>query len=699
VAGEHEAPIPTLETGETERRYVALESAGRDEVVRSATDGLDPLSRQQREWRTVGELLRGGTTQAFLVSPTAARPRLAFKTHERKVVETAAARIGLGQTILLLDSNGAYRAEVQYKVSNSTEQFLAIEVPEGAELWSVQVAGEVVKPATPDPAKDPRGVWVPLTKSVVGDLDYPVVLRYGGKLADPGSLDRVRFPLIRTRNINVERSTLDLYLPRTHQWFWFGDRMRLITEAGDYELVIASYWNAVLDEQKLALQSDNEYARVRASGNTMFLQQTVSGLQRSFGRYAANVGLATELSKARANYEDLGRQAVQGNLGAQAAPTDDNRGRLYGFSLRQHNLVTKNAAKDFGPNWSGDVVNNSGANQVTTFNDAWLAQNKLETSLEMAQKEVAEAHDQTAEEAKATQGRAQQLEDYKKQVQVQADQSSNAVIISRDQRTNAVIVRPGQAGGQAAQGWEAQQQPAAPQIIRDADEAAVVAGKKVMTMTERRRDQSEVVQRYQEKLQKRADEQRRALPQSQTSVSGTEWGISAGGTLNLNAGTVTTLNGTIAATTGAQIAQPAGPGGEAPDFGFTSLAVDLPQLAPQAREDLARRWTHYQFTTPRGDVAMTAWAASDPLIAGLKRVLVVALVVAAVLALRWVLVRKGLPARVQSVLATALIIAGGAGLFFGIFPIAGLVAVAAGIIWRIWQRAIRRREAARAAGV
>ena len=677
VPGEHEAPVPVLETGETERRYVALESSGRDEVVIAAHEGLDPLSRQSKEWRTVAGLLRGGTTQAFLVSPTAQRPRLAYRTVSREVVETAAARIGLGRTVLLFDPSGAYRAEVRYSVSNSTEQFLAIELPEGAALWTVQVAGEVVKPAAPDPQKDPRLVWVPLTKSVAGDLDYAVVIRYGGKLAPPGHFGRVRFPLIRTRNINVELSQLELYLPRTDEWFWFGDRMRPVAEAGDYEQVTVSYWNDVLSRQAEALQDTNYFARVRAVGNTAVLQQMVDALQNTYGELTANPKLAQELSKAKANLRIFNQEAGQADLPAQAGATvtvtgyGDNRGTLFDFSRGQHNIVAGNATLDAGPNWDAGTVN-VGGGTVTTFNDAWLAKNKLETSLEEARKEVAEAHDQTAEQVKVTESRAKQFADYKEQVQ--AGQA-------------------GQAGGQvAAQAdrWQDQQQPAAPQIVLKGDLDEVLTGKKSKDVAARRRDQREVVQRYQEKLQKQVEEQQRVLPQPR-SADRHEWGRAAGPPV---LGRVPILGGAFQTARDASV-RAADESGAAAYVPLVSLAVDLPQL--EDPEDLARRWTRYQFTTPRGEVEMTAWTASGPMIAGLKRLVVVVLAVAAVLGLREVLRRRGLPAGVQEALAIGLIVVGGAGLFFGVFPIAGLVAVGAGIVWRVWQRAVGRRQAARAA--
>ena len=65
----------------------------------------------------------------------------------------------------MLDANGAYRAQVVLHVDNTTEQFLEIRLPEGAELWTARVAGEPVKPTTMPGAADPQRVRIPLIKT------------------------------------------------------------------------------------------------------------------------------------------------------------------------------------------------------------------------------------------------------------------------------------------------------------------------------------------------------------------------------------------------------------------------------------------------------------------------------------------------------------------------------------------------------
>ena len=152
----HEAPIPIVETGVTDARYVTVESAGRDEVLVEEPQGLDVLSRQLSQWKTLASLLGSDITQAYLVREGAAQPRLVLATKDRTAVETVGARIGLAETWLVVDAHGAYRGMVQYHVDNSTEQFLDVTLPAEAKLWTVRVAGEGVKPTqAPAGSKSP----------------------------------------------------------------------------------------------------------------------------------------------------------------------------------------------------------------------------------------------------------------------------------------------------------------------------------------------------------------------------------------------------------------------------------------------------------------------------------------------------------------------------------------------------------------
>ena len=198
---------------------MTLENAGSDEVLPVDQQGLQPLGDQQVEWRKLAAILGEGITKAYLVKGETAEPKLTFRTKQRQTVQTAGAQIGLAETLLVVDANSAYRGQQTYHVNNTTEQFLVVQLPAGAQLWTALVAGEPVKPTEVPGGQAADQVRIPLIKTAEGDRDYPVVLKYGGQLSSLALLGQVAFPLIHTKNIHVELSRVRLRLPETQRWW------------------------------------------------------------------------------------------------------------------------------------------------------------------------------------------------------------------------------------------------------------------------------------------------------------------------------------------------------------------------------------------------------------------------------------------------------------------------------------------------
>ena len=636
AGGTHDAPIPRVETGRTDRRYVALESAGRDEVVVEAREGLEPLSRQQKEWAAVARMLRGGMTQAFIVSPGAEAPRLAFSTKERETVETVEAKIGLAQTVLVFDSSGAYRAEQTYRIDNRTEQFLEIELPEAAALWTAVVAGLPVKPTLMD---DARRVRIPIVKTAEGDLDYAVILKYGGSIDDLGALRvSVAFPLIRPVNINAELSQVQVYLPETHAWFWFRGTMSRVTEEGTLQAGVLAYKNKLAGRLMQTLRSDNPFAQTRAKTNLYQISRDIKTHKQSLGqKYYGNVTLQSEISNAGVVLKNVDKE-IQVQEQAQqvdAGFNDDLIRQAYG---EQHNRRARNLVQDLGPNWKTQPQQ-TGARPADQFdfNEAWLAENRLGNKEAEAQQKKGAARFQLG----GQQGAAVQQPD-------QAPQSQAAGQMFQ------MFAGKGLADRQGAQQSARQQQ--------------------------RRLSQSEVVERYQQKLEQRAEIDKLVTKAGKTlTVTGLGAGRSVrGGFAGLEGAASDRFTTSIPLGGHPWVAR----AGEGP-AGLASLDVELP-----------RRGTLYQFTMPRGEAEITARSASMPLIEGLERVAgVVVLVVVIVLVRRWLRGRE-IGLKTQGTISTVLIILGVVGIALGIFPVAGLLALAMGVGMKIKLFFARRRPAA-----
>jgi hypothetical protein len=114
-----------------------------------------------------------------------------------------------------------------------------------------------------------------------------------------------------------------------------------------------------------------------------------------------------------------------------------------------------------------------------------------------------------------------------------------------------------------------------------------------------------------------------------------------------------------------------------------SLDVILPGLD-------GSRWISYRFTTPRGDIRVTAHGISREWIAGAKRAGLAILAVLILWALQQIV--RGLSLTAKRRIATALILLGAVGLLIGILPVAALVLLVVGIVLKLVYRSRRRKE-------
>jgi hypothetical protein len=114
---------------------------------------------------------------------------------------------------------------------------------------------------------------------------------------------------------------------------------------------------------------------------------------------------------------------------------------------------------------------------------------------------------------------------------------------------------------------------------------------------------------------------------------------------------------------------------------LASLDVDLPE-----------RGVEFLFTTPRGEIAITARAVSSTLAERIAHLLVIAVVIV-VLYVVYRLARRIGPWLVGSQVGAALLfLAGVFSLLFGLFPIAGLIALVLGLVQLIRLSIAQRRR-------
>ena len=614
-------PIPVVETGRTTRRYVALESAGRDEVVVTATDGLEPLGRRQKEWATVAGMLRGGTTRAFIVAPGATDPRLAFKTRRRETVETVQARIGLAETDLVLDAAGAYRGRVVYHVDNQTEQFLKIEMPAGADLWTAVVAGAPVKPTRVESAGPGAQVRIPIVKTAEGDLDYAVVLKYGGQVDRLGAWQyQVRFPLVRTVNVEAELSQVRLWVPEEYVWLDFKTDMTHVEEEGTLEANALAYRQKVARRLLETLQSDNPFAQTRARSNLKQIGRSIQKQQMTLQSYGGNEAVQLELSNAGVILDAVNKE-LEARPEADEATVAFNNDLMRQKYAEQRNRRDRNLVQDVGPNWGvpGQVDGPPASVGGGTFNDAWFAKNQLENKAAQVEQAKPQARFQYGGQQPAMQRGAQGL---------QAGPQGQI---------------PGQMFKQFAD-------------MAEKDVAKAIEGKKLEDL-QRRHTQADVVERYQQKLEQR--DQREDAGRFRKSKAPKPVDTPHRLPIETRAGSRGRAAGGIEV-----------PEDEVTVEGLASLDVEVP-----------RRGMLYQFSMPMppANVGIAASTAASTTIDSVERAAgVVALILVLLIVRRWLRGRT-FDLRAQSVAALVLIVLGVVGAAFGVFPLAGVLAVLLGL--------------------
>lgn len=346
-------PIPVILTGNVENRFVTLENSGRDELVVDSLKGITQLVRGDSLWVRLQSLLGGKSADVYRVderlsqltgsAPTAANePSLLFKPQLRMLVETASARIGLAQCTLSVDEMGNYRAMQELRVENTSEAYLELEMPDGAQLWTAIVAGTPVKPIQSSNKPKRAGATrfrLPLVRTQTGDLDYGVELKYAGKMKKSGFMTQLDFPLIESVNINVELSQVKLLLPENQYWYGFGGTLGQVRDESDFLAGWLSHKNKQIGRLSELTTKDSEvFSKARAEEN---LKQLGSEVKQQLGNARFDLNSNSSLQEQVMQNDKVSNQALAqiAKSEAEVVPKAalDNRGFLNGLLDSQNN--------------------------------------------------------------------------------------------------------------------------------------------------------------------------------------------------------------------------------------------------------------------------------------------------------------------------------------------------------------------------
>ena len=371
-----EVRLAEVRTGRTDRRLLAIENVGRDEVVvgDGAAIALEPVSRQEQAWRDAVGILGDTISQLFVARDDTPAARLTLQVLERQQVARVGAVIPLAMTLLVVDDAGAYRGQVEYRVANADEPFLEIELPDGATLWTASVAGRPIRPLAVPGQTDRRSVRLPLIRTAEGEGDYPVVVRYGGRIDLGVEGTAIRFPLIAKTNINVELSQLRLYLPEDRVWFDVDGTMTRAKDETELAIGFQSYLGKRIVAAQQALASVGAFGSVRTSVN---LKEARELYERNRSEITARSSeLSHEWMRVESSNGRLLSEAerqVEEQLAESNTASVGNRDRLNSFYSGQGLQRSSNVVSDLGLNFGvvageGSGVSNDGA---ADFNENW----------------------------------------------------------------------------------------------------------------------------------------------------------------------------------------------------------------------------------------------------------------------------------------------------------------------------------------
>ncbi|NMB75542.1 MAG: hypothetical protein GYA21_10490 [Myxococcales bacterium] len=147
---------------------------------------------------------------------------LEVRRHAELKVQVASIDHASYQT--LFTRHGLSLTRVSYQIRNRRKQFLAVQLPEGSELWSAELAGQPVKPAA---GAKPSQILVPLVNSAV---PFAVEIVYRTTVPKLGFAGWLRGSLP-VPDVVEAQSSWDVFLPDDLEYGQVDTNMRVVVEA------------------------------------------------------------------------------------------------------------------------------------------------------------------------------------------------------------------------------------------------------------------------------------------------------------------------------------------------------------------------------------------------------------------------------------------------------------------------------------
>jgi hypothetical protein len=514
-----------------------------------------------------------------------------------------------------------------------------------------------------------------------------------------GPIRPADLPFVRTLNINVEQSQVELWLPTTRQWFGFDGTLRRVRQGGEFEAGYLAYQNKLAKRLLETLQFGSAFEKARAASNLRQVNVTLAESQQllELGEsMLANQDLQSQVEQSQKLVQDADRQLQQAESEQSAISLEDNRKRMNLAFSEQTTGLARNRVIEAGTNWDAAALRQTpAASAVDSFQRDWLVSNALAADTPSTSAQPAAGDEVALGRTDAEQGKDENRKREATVGEAAPPPNQEPQAVQMDSLEAKVARPPAEDFGTKASGHRGQQTRAAQY------QQKLAAGKSKGAPADTGNSFGFAVAGGMGGMGGRPEKP--ALPGLTTSnAAGMPGGTAPNGPPNPLFFDAAPGPGAAVSQMGqmGQMAPGAGMAGEA-DYahgavpamagatGLASLDVSFPGFDPQ-------RWSAYRFTTPRGSVRITARALAVHAIETLERLGAALAAVVLVLSLRRLWRPWRLTASAQRSLATYGMLAGLVSLLLGICPIAGVAALLGGICWRL-ALALARRLAYRRA--
>jgi len=266
-----EVPSARVLGVERETGYVGLAAATNVELAVDAVEHVSLIDVRELPM----SIWRSSRNPVLLAFKYLGHPfRIAVKVTRHEELPVLVAAVDALEAVTLQTEEGKVLTKAVYKVRNNVKQFLRLNLPAKATVWSVFVSGQPVKPA-----KDENGsVLVPLEKSQSqGEslAQFPVEIVYLDEAPKMGltGASQLRLP---KADLPTSELVWAVYLPWDYRYFNFGGDVRrrraeregaplMVRQAGPLRRVMKA------DEQVAAWGTMDKEARMRESAQQIAL--------------------------------------------------------------------------------------------------------------------------------------------------------------------------------------------------------------------------------------------------------------------------------------------------------------------------------------------------------------------------------------------------------------------------------------------